>query len=159
MKEKQSGERGYAENQRSKAASNGVYNKLAVLRQELISRGGFEVSVLDDRFSQDPSIWIQGFSSSVVIQVKMQLGGNKIVLNFRPNCSNPHSPKKAEKETLKTALRRTHYTTRNDGAYAPLADFKSATGFPGGIPLEDFAVIKRIIDAGIAAVSVDQQLG
>lgn len=153
MNNQQGADLGYSENQRSQAASNGVYDKLALLRQELMSKGGFTVSVLDDRFSQDPTVWIKGFSSRLVIQVKMQLGGDKVVLNFRPNCSNPHSPTKADKDSLKSALRDTHYTSRIDGAYAPLADFKSKAGFPGGIPLDDFGQIVRAINDGIAAVS------
>lgn len=155
MNNKQGDDLGYSENQRSQAARNGVYDKLAMLRQKLMTKGELEVSVLDDRFSQDPTIWIKGFSSLLVIQVKMQLGGDNVVLNFRPNCSNPHSPRKPEREALKSALQQTQYTSRNDGAYAPLADFKTKTGYPGGIPLNDLELIVRIIQSGIAAVSAD----
>lgn len=142
----------YSENQRAQAAENGVYDKLAILRQKLMNEGGFEVSVLDDRFSQDPTIWVGGFSPALVIQVKMQLNGDKVVLNFRPKCPNPHSPGKAAKEALETALRGTPYTSRNNGAYAPLADFKTNDGYPGGIPWEDVSTITKIIRDGIGAV-------
>lgn len=142
----------YSENQRAQAAENGVYDKLAMLRQKLMNEGGFVVSVLDDRFSQDPTIWVEGFSPALVIQVKMQLNGDKVVLNFRPKCPNPHSPGKAAKEALETALRGTPYTSRNNGAYAPLADFKTNDGYPGGIPWEDLTTITKIIRDGISAV-------
>ncbi|MEO2033790.1 MAG: hypothetical protein ABGZ35_17065 [Planctomycetaceae bacterium] len=145
----------YSESQRAQAAENIVYDKLAMLRQNLKIKGGLEVSVLDDRFSQDPTIWVEGFSQTLVIQVKMQLVGDKVVLNFRPKCPNPHSPVKSAREALLTTLNGTSYTSRNKGAYAPLADFKTNAGYPGGVPWEDLESIIRIIQDGIAAVSSD----
>ena len=140
---------GYADEQRRKIKDNGIVDKLAELQRQL-AKSGYTVSEPDLSFSQDPTIWITGFSTVVRVQVKMQLTGEKVVLNFRAECTNPHSPSKDKREQLEQAVQGKGFQSRNKGAYAPLADFTTKDGYPGGIPREDLPTIHDLLASGIA---------
>lgn len=138
----------YTADQLQRIKDNNIVSKLTTLQQELKALG-YKVSEPDLRFPQDPSIWISGFASTAVVQVKIQLSGEKVVMNFRPKCPNPHQPGREAKDNLKQALHRTGFQPRNDGAYAPLADFKTMKGFPGGIDIADLRAIHTLLSTAI----------
>jgi hypothetical protein len=143
---------GYTTNQLQQMKDNNVVQKLTELQQKL-GELGYSVSEPDIRFPQDPSIWISGFSGAVVAQVKMQLSGQKVVINFRPKCPNSHQPGRDAKDLLKQALHGTGFQPRNDEAYAPLADFKTKKGFPGGIERADVPAIHTLLSTAIKALA------
>lgn len=138
----------YTANQLQQIKDNSIVQKLNELQQKLAALG-YSVSDPDIHFPQDPSIWISGFSSAIVAQVKIQLSGQKVVINFRPKCLNPHQPGRDAKDNLKQALHGTGFQPRNDGAYAPLADFKTKKGFPGGIARADVPAIHTLLSTAI----------
>ncbi len=139
---------GYTDVQRRKIRENGIVPKLTEL-QGYLSNQGYAVSDPDLSFPQDPTIWITELPTHVRVQLKMQLTGEKVVLNFRPECPNPHSPGAADKERLRQIIRGKGFQCRNNGAYAPLADFKTKEGFPGGIPRQDMATILELLSASV----------
>lgn len=125
----------YTKSQRQKIVNNRVLEKLSWIKERLESHK-FSVSDPDISIPQDPCLWVDGFHSSIKAQIKLQITGANLVINLRPKNNN----QKARQE-FKSIVSRHGFESKNEGRYAPIADFKTKDGFPGGFKLEQIDLL------------------
>lgn len=132
----------YTEKQLLKIKENKIIEKLSYLKSNLITDPRFQklqISEPDISFPQDPTIWLTGFDATIRIQLKMQLTGEKIVINFRPNVYNVESREIFARQMEKCRL---SVKTPTGKIYAPITDFKTKYGYAGGIDRDQVEEIK-----------------
>ena len=138
----------YTEKIRDKLSQNQIFEKLESLRDALRQNLGFHglnVGEPDLLVPSDPCILVTGFEpSSVQLQIKMQLTGETVVLNFVPS----HRHRLDAFETALTTIAEPFVVksgnTRFGGKYSQTHDFKTTEGgYPGGIPQDDVNTIAR----------------
>ena len=146
----------FTQDQLRKIADNAIIEKLESLHDSLKERvefKGLTVGAPDLSVPQDPCVLVTGFSSSVQLQIKIQLTGSTVVLNLIP-IDRGH---REEFEAALTTAIKEPFKIRNGnrfGKYAQTNDFTTIEGgYPRGISHEDVATISRLSRAAIERLS------
>lgn len=132
----------YSASQRQTAKENNVVGKLKAFRERLKNDAEFksyDFSEVDDRHSQDYTVWISGFSKDVRIQVKHQLKSEKVVLNLRPIANRI-----MEKGQFIRLMEKKGFEIKNKAnqPYVPVDDFVTKHGYLGGFETENYEEIR-----------------
>lgn len=131
----------YTEKQRQKIKEHRIDEKLTELKLSITDLG-YDISGPDTTTPQDPSLWLRGFSSSVMVQLKLELKGY-VKFNLRPNCQKPFSPPSEAKIHFEQSLRGKPFDIKNkeNQPYAPV----------DRIDRRDVAAIRSLLQRTIAA--------
>lgn len=138
-------EQSYSASQRQTAKENKVVEKLKSFRERLKNEVEFKTynfSEVDDKHSQDYTVWISGFNNDARIQLKHQLKSEKVVLNLRPLANRV-----IEKEQFSRLMEKKGFEIKNKAnqPYVPVDDFVTKHGYRGGFETENYEVIKAKI--------------
>lgn len=139
----------FSDNQRKAAKENKVSEKLNELRNKLIKEPEFltyDISLVDESFSQDICIWLSGFSNNARIQIKHQLNSEKIVINLRP-IENTIKGKESFKKLMEKKGLSVHAGT--GAAYFPIQKIFSVPNYNKGISRENYQEIKNLLNSAI----------
>jgi hypothetical protein len=133
----------YTNEQREQIIANRIIEKLSWLKDEL-RNFNYSVSEPDITRPLDPCVWVCTPHDSVVAQIKVQLSGNAVVINFRPKSTDEKVRQAFQRVVQESGLK-----LKNGGEYAPAYDFRRRAGFPGGIALEQIDLIKEKLKSAI----------
>jgi len=146
----------FTQEQRRNISDNAILEKLESLRDSLMERvefSGLTIGEPDLTVPQDPCILVSGFSSSVQLQIKMQLTGATVVLNLIP-IDRAHREGFVSALTKAIAKPLVIKTGNRFGKYAQTNDFTTTGGgYPRGIPHEDITTISRLARSAIERLS------
>lgn len=130
----------YINEKRQEIVNNSVEEKLSRLKESLCDYG-IITSPPDTSKPLDPCIWIDNFYSGIRVQVKLQLSGENVVVNLRPS-------KETSVDTFEKFVSKVGLAIKGKGRdqYAPIADFKTKSGYPRGYKLDDIDTIANALE-------------
>ena len=140
----------YTAKQREQITKNQILEKLESLRDALREHrelSGLAISDPDLARPQDPCIIIRGLGlnpDAVQLQVKMQLTGKRVVLNWIPASADLVE----EFKRALTSIQQPYKIQAGGryGAYSQTHNFRTnAGGYPRGVPQDDLPVIVQMI--------------
>ncbi len=129
----------YTREQKETIIHNRIYEKLTWLQEELkVNLQEYSVSDPDITKPQDPCVWVEGFHENIKAQVKLQLTGEKVIINFRPTSSSRHA-----RDEFTKNVEAYGFESKNKGHYAPLPNLNN------GIRIDCIETIQSVLLSAI----------